>query len=255
MNELPHIDVEIEMSACVRKIGGVVLADELGPSPDFLNADYLFRDENTVAELKCMDKDKQSDGKFVAKILELRNDWVRRGLVPPPLPGKEGEVHLNSAAMPEECLLQVLDEMKKRLRRLVEKANKQIRQTQNRLAPQAKGLMLLANDGDNIFEVDVVLYLLNRLFQTGRYRGINTVVYFAANRPGSAPDLPLPALHWVTTVISEKGSVQRDEVPPALLTRLKNGWFDHFGTLRGGRPLEFNRSGAGPDEISKFRFH
>ena len=49
---MQRIDIEREFSVAVRKIGGAVLADGLGPSPTFLNADYAFRAEKVVGELK-----------------------------------------------------------------------------------------------------------------------------------------------------------------------------------------------------------
>ena len=52
------IDVEATFSAFVRLYGGEVLEDTLGSSPDFSNADYLFRGPRVVVEL--------SDGRQLA---------------------------------------------------------------------------------------------------------------------------------------------------------------------------------------------
>ncbi len=83
-----QIDLENELAHCVRKIGGVVLIDEIGPSPVYANADYLFREYEVVAELKCMERDTRTEGPFLDKVTEMHEAWVRKGLSNPSQPIK-----------------------------------------------------------------------------------------------------------------------------------------------------------------------
>ncbi|MFN3165773.1 MAG: hypothetical protein ACE37H_01780 [Phycisphaeraceae bacterium] len=248
-----RIDVENEFASCVRKVGGVILVDELGPSPSFANADYLFREHDVVAELKCMERDTRTEGPFLEKITQMQWSWVQSGLIPPPPPGSKGRLRVNSSNLPIECTKQILELLKNRLQRLVKKANKQIEQTKSALdLPDAKGLLVLANDGDMIFEFEGILHLLDRILKR-RFHHINTVLYFTANYPVSGPNLPFPAQIWTDLVIDD-GGVERPGVARPILDKLGKGWFNHIADIVGGPTLTVNRSGETPDRVAAYRF-
>ena len=62
-----QIDVEKAFADFVRGFGGEVVEDIVGASPDFRNADYLFRSNRVVAELKRVVEDKSEDDKASKK--------------------------------------------------------------------------------------------------------------------------------------------------------------------------------------------
>jgi hypothetical protein len=78
-----HVDVEKEFGRFVQAVGGEVIADSLPKSPKFLNADYLFRKEAVVAELKRLVEDKSEDMKLKEKIQKKFDGWVQDRTIPP----------------------------------------------------------------------------------------------------------------------------------------------------------------------------
>lgn len=77
------VDVTSAFTSFVKELGGECVEDLLpDQSSKASNADYVFRGENVIAELKCLEDDKSSDPKFLRKIDMLYSKWVRSGLVP-----------------------------------------------------------------------------------------------------------------------------------------------------------------------------
>ena len=52
----PIVDVESAFNEFVEEFGGELISKAVPANPEE-NADYLFRDEGVVAELKCLQKD------------------------------------------------------------------------------------------------------------------------------------------------------------------------------------------------------
>ena len=90
------IDVEFQFAQCVRKMGGLPLDDVLeGRSNNTKNADYVFAEDNVIAELKCLEVDRENE--FRAHGKRLVEDWIRRGKLPP---AKTGLVSLDELPKP-----------------------------------------------------------------------------------------------------------------------------------------------------------
>jgi len=51
LSSAPPIDIEATFTDFIRAYGGEVGGDSFGASPDFANADYVFRSRKVVAEL------------------------------------------------------------------------------------------------------------------------------------------------------------------------------------------------------------
>ncbi len=78
-----RIHIEAEMDRFVQAIGGERVTDLVGtPSPPFQNADYVFRSDNIVAELKCLTEDKSADKAHLRKISDLFEHHMKKGGTP-----------------------------------------------------------------------------------------------------------------------------------------------------------------------------
>ena len=227
-----RLNIEVEFAECVRAAGGQIV-DEILPEPrGFKNADYLFRDERVVAELKCLEKDVVKTVEFNDKVLTLCRDWERDGLFRPP---GAGPFVLKVHELPEACARSFLELIKKPLESVVKKANRQIRETRDHFGmPEAKGLLLLANDGNLSLELDVVVWLLNRIL-ANQFSCIHSVIYFTANFPASVPNIPMPAMQWLPAIIPK-----REPVDKALEHRIRDAWFNRHATLLGHPIVTFN---------------
>jgi len=247
--EIHRIDIDREFATCVRKIGGEVLADRFGPNPVFENADYAFAQDGVIAELKRLECDTRTKPTFKQRVSALHAQWIREGKVPPLPYGS-----FSTKNLPRECAVQIENILTERLRRVVEKANSQIKQTKEVLRlPDAKGLLLLANDGDMIFELDGVLHFLHRVLH-GKYRQINQVVYFTVNYTVTGPRIPTPARIWMPLVINDAPEPDRPSIDKVFMDKLMAGWFNRQATILGMPVIVFQRGDDPPEVIEQIRF-
>ena len=220
------IDVEKEFAFRVQALGGIVLDDTL-KAPLFKNADYWFPQENVVAEMKQLHEDMAEKADFKQKISELYNSWVQRNLIPPPTQKK---VTINSQDLPELCAYEFLEVMKKRIEfSTIKKANSQVRETKEFFnSPNAKGLLILVNDGNLLMEPSVMAHLLARILK-GKYSKIHSVIYFSVNVLASVPNMPQPSPFWMDCLVPDREPISR-----GLLSRLQEQWFSHVSKLIHG---------------------
>jgi hypothetical protein len=220
----PEISINVEeaFGKFVKATGGVLISEILGPSPAFANADYLFRDEGVVAELKCLEKDVMDGETFQTRISAALEDWIVKGKIPP----FSGRIQIHSASLPQDCQHELFNILRRPLVGAITKANQQIKATKAHLnLPHAKGLLLLVNNGCWSLESDAVLYLADTSLGD-RFRSINSVVYFTVNMPARMPGIQNDALVWVPA--GRKGI---DPVENGFLDHLQRGWFAHYAAL------------------------
>ena len=133
-------EFEAVFSEFVTEFGGEVLPE----LSDTKTADYLFREENIVAELKCLMRNQTED--MNNKVARVAHDWVKKHKKLPP--GYDGKV-LEIAKAPKEISDRWLEIFKAPLENFIRDANRQIRETKRRLnTPDAKGLLLIFNQGN-----------------------------------------------------------------------------------------------------------
>ncbi|MEJ1378148.1 MAG: hypothetical protein RPU32_09295 [Candidatus Sedimenticola sp. (ex Thyasira tokunagai)] len=236
------IDVESAFADFVREFGGEVLEDTLPKSPDFKNADYLFRDEQVVAELKRFSDDKSSDQNIQNKIQKLFDGWMEEGIVI-----GYGRMVIQSNTLPQECQRQLIDVYKPPIKNSVLKANKQIKATMQREKFEGgKGLLIIANDGNYALEADAALYLIWRVLGE-RFRSINSVVYFTANMFAQSPHTEKPVLVWAHASRTDPAPVDDDFV-----SRLFRGWSGYLERVTGA-PIEEIIMNE-PSDLEKIRY-
>lgn len=162
----------------VKGFGGEVLPE---PS-DTKIADYLFRKENIVAELKCLVLDQTAP--MNTKLTQVVKDVVKQNEnLLAFCDGKPLEI----AKAPKEISDPWLDILTAPLEGIVESANRQIRSTKERLTlPTAQGLLLIFNYGNPLHNrpKDFRLLLAKVLRKKWpnkelRFTHIHGVVYFS----------------------------------------------------------------------------
>jgi hypothetical protein len=229
-----RIDVPKEMAVCVKQMNGLVL-DEVLKGPTFANADYWFPDAKVVAELKCLTEDLSTKTKFNESVETLYASWVKRGLVPRPTAKR---VRVNLRDLPPRCAREFVDPIKKKLEAsTVKKANRQIRETKHYLAaPDAKGLLLLVNDGNFMLPPTMMTHLLSRILK-GQYSSISSVIYFSVNENSSVPGINMPSLFWIDALVPE-----REPVSLEFRRAMRTAWMAHHSSLVPGAIFEFEGS-------------
>lgn len=228
----PTIDIREQFAQCVRKIGGLALDDTLEGRPkNPTNADYVFPKDNVVAELKCLEQDRNDN--FEAHGKALIRDWIRRGKIEAP---KSGSVLL--ADLPTPLQREILKPVQNALKvRVFGRAGKQLKQTRlDHGMPDAKGLLLIANDGNFFYEPSMMAHLATSILRSPDNSAIHSVVYFSADVKIAATPMG-KASFWIPW---SRGSAA---VPADFMDRIRDAWMAHVSVVTKAPVYEFPGDG------------
>jgi len=187
MNYSPHpINVKETFDKFVQEFGGELVRNLLPKNKDIpLNADYLFSKESIIAELKCLEKNDYGSKELEKKFNTIHSKWIRNGLVKP------GQINTRAIDVPQLPLRCQNDLFKLTGRQIIghiDKANGQIKETKKSLEiPDAKGLLLLVNDGNYLLEHGLALQFIARRLKPA-YTSIDKFVYFTVNLRALSPN-------------------------------------------------------------------
>jgi len=127
----------------VSGFGGEVLPE---PS-DTKIADYVFRKQDIVAELKCLMEDQTAAMNM--KVAQAVKDWWQKGGKIPPAYDSSKPLEISTA--PREIADRWVEILKAPIENFIRDGNRQIRETKQRLnMPDAKGLLLIFNQGNTL---------------------------------------------------------------------------------------------------------
>ena len=199
---------------------------ELIPEADEERADFLFPSDNIVAELKTLQEDARRE--HAQKLQDLANDWAKRGLV-----RACGRVVFSLQTINPVCRREWLRILERPLGNLVRKANRQIRSAKAYLhRPTAKGLLLIANDGNFLHTSPTdYMILVSRVLHKKTPMGekqfpeIHGVVYFSHRIPSRNEGMPF----WASGHTSPKGDLQMQEFQK----RLGTHWYAYIQKVTG----------------------
>jgi hypothetical protein len=181
--------------------GGELVEGLLGKNPDLpRNADYLFRERHVIAELKALENDSFGEP-FQRKMGDLLARWMARGLLV-----VYGTPRIDLRQLPPVCQEEALRVIGKPLQdSVLGRANGQIRETKKLLnMPGAKGLVMVASDGNqDLLPSDVWFYLtrlLQKKHEDGRpqYSHIHAIVYFNPRMLAQLPRSGQAAHLWMS---------------------------------------------------------
>jgi len=208
------INVEETFAELVREYGGVVLDDRLPKSPSFENADYVFHHEKIVAELKCLTKDNVDSEGNQAKVTQLVSEWHAQGKI------QSTKIDEKSwRELPMELQGKIYEISTKSIKRRIQKANVQIRETKRELRlVDYNGLVILANDG--IYSLSPAAFI-NAAQQALRhdFSEIKYFIYLTANIFTHLRESPMPTLFWIGFDM-QKGP----EMDSKFIDRLGRNW-------------------------------
>ena len=226
-----HLPVEQTFNEFVEKVGGELVEKSLSHQQGEKRADYLFRTPGIIAELKCLEHDLFTPDYHI-KLQALVNDWQARGLVGRIL----GTVQLDLQRLPRQCQTEWLRITERPLNRdIVSRANRQIRETKVALGlPEAKGVLLLANEGNRSMTPANIFTFLSRILsktkgdETLVCSSIHWIVLFSTNVAVMNGRDPRPMTFW--------GAAHRfgpDPVIGRFLAEMNVAWNRHCAEKRG----------------------
>lgn len=223
--------IEKQFTSFVRWLGGEVVENLLSGVHQLpMNADYFLFQRAVVAELKCLEKNYFDAPEVNDKLTKLANGWVRDGLL---LPEQIVDGRFSTDALPERCALQTMEVFAKPLREAVTYANNQLKATKRYFGvPDAKGLLILANEGNLSLNPNLTVHMLARLFRD-RFSAVESFIYFTPHIDVAVPTIDRPSRIWLSGSTRD-GAVG---VPPQLLKRIQEGWVQFLQTTAFG-PIE-----------------
>ena len=159
------------------------------------------------------------------KIQAKFNEWIELGIIGPVY----GTVKIDSKTLPERCQIELLDLFTPPLRKRIQKANKQIKETIEYFNPEKpKGLLFLVNDGNYTLEADIARHLIKRTLGT-EFKNINSVVYLTVNMTATSSLTDNDALVWIH--FNRRSIIEPVETD--FVMNLFHKWKLHMEFLRG----------------------
>ncbi len=220
------IDVEKELDRCVTAIGGQLVRDLVGSSPNFNNADYLFDEHGVVAELKILSVDQMREQNIREKMTEIYREALEQGETDVIV---YGEATVSSDHLSAQYARRIGEVYRTPVQGVVKKANKQIRQTKEKLGlSEHSGLLILVNDNHIALEPQHVDWVMRETLKNRNYSSIDSVLYFTANLKARHPDLDTDLLVWIESHRTELNPCDED-----LLKNLRGAWFRRMNDLTG----------------------
>lgn len=218
-------EVEEIFNTFVEDFGGELISklfSDNSKKPD--NADYFFRNRTIIAELKCLEKD-YFNNKEIGKKLETKlNRWIHAGILRKESI-KDGVIQTDNLS--PYYASEIFQIFLKPMKSAIEKANKQIKETKKYFnLPEAKGLLILANDGNYSLTPKLSMHALANLLLT-KHSGIDSFIYFTPNIQVTDPNLGRQAHLW----ISGRSRPSANAVESGYLSKISNEWIRFLENL------------------------
>lgn len=190
-DDLKHsFDIETLFSKFVEEVGGELIEKLLPASPTFENADYLFREDSVIIELKCLQNDFPSNSEFKDKIENLYMKWLKERSLP-------YKAIFNSNKLPKRNKQEILKLYKEPIKRVIKKASRQLKATAKYFEiKNSRKLLLIASDGLYSIEPGLLLSILGGILRR-EFSGIDGFVFFTVNRYVNIPNNNYACELWV----------------------------------------------------------
>lgn len=149
------IKIEVDFDIFMKSIGYTRVSDDVGASPDFQNADYVCKSKKIVVELKAINKDHFVDGGIIDSL---------QTIVMQPVNIDEEGLGQYSFSLPNANREGKIDNIEEPLRRIIKKANNQIKETKSYYGfPEGEGYLIIAQIGMPSIGAEVTAALVRKI--------------------------------------------------------------------------------------------
>jgi hypothetical protein len=215
------------------------------------NADYYFDSPTVIAELKCFQKDLFNDEEDIQRIFSYFEKWKSKKLIEE---GDELKIIFGTKKIPKECWPDLITSASKTIERAIHKGNKQIKETKLFLKkPNAKGLLLLCNDGNYFIQnnnfITLICNLMTRKFLNSEIDGF---VYFTYNQTSIIPDSELDWQLWAPFYRDSEDSILAEFVN--MLGFKFNDYFSKITGIPMTDHIKFDSYNQAKDLINKMKY-
>lgn len=219
--EKPALPTEETFDRFVKSFEGQKISDLLSGNPSFQNADYLFPNENVIAELKTLQTDFGTTDSFRAKHIELVKKYLSESRM-------TLSAIFHSAEQPKEYIGDLLRLFRPALSRILKKANKQLKDTKRELKlPNTPGILLLINDDFLSLEPRFITSIICEILSHS-YSSIDAFVYLTLNHYVDIPGNNDANLLWIPVYSKRSPDSLR-----GFVNKLGSQWFQFLETETG----------------------
>lgn len=221
--DLQHnFEVEKLINEFVKSVGGQLVNEMISKSPNFENADYFFDTGKVLIELKCLQTDFPLSSSLAKKATELFSLWLANGEVTP-------NMLFNTSKLPRNKRIYLNKIYSEPLRRIIKKANRQLKSTEQHFNLAGnQNLLLIVNDGLYSFEPPFLIRLICDILLK-EFSSIHGFVYLTVNRYVSLPNDEFANHIWIPSY-----SKKADKSLVKFVDELGGNWFEFFGNKIGG---------------------
>ena len=139
-----------------------------------------------------------------------------------------GQARVESKNLPEKMQWELLRIYSEPVRRVIKKANRQIRDTKTHLKmPQALGLVLIVNDGNYTLEPEHFAFAAHQSLTTD-YSNIHGASLVTVNMNANKAGIPTVLKLWMDY---ERNNT--DKIDTDFVLRLRNAWIKHYSLITG----------------------
>lgn len=164
----PPEQIEREFDILFETIKYLRVDKLVGNTPDFANADYINLTKKVIVELKVIDKDFFKEGGIVDAI---------NGIIPVPKDVNPDGTGWYEVKMPNENRNGRVDTMEELLRRIIKKANKQLKETNSRLLKNnGVGFLILAINMETSIDPAIIRAMSIKILKK-EFKSVNGVIF------------------------------------------------------------------------------
>jgi hypothetical protein len=191
---------ELEFDRFVEKLGYQRVSDDVGFSPIFENADYVNKENRVTIELKILNKEFFENGGVIDSL---------RALIIKPVSIDESGCGQYTFQLPEMNRENKCDNFEEPLRRVLKKANKQLKETRSYYWGDSEsfGFLLLAQVGLSMLSPEITGHLIRKILNT-EFHSIDGVIictpYFSLIDPSTMRRNPECVSVWKETNLVAK---------------------------------------------------
>jgi hypothetical protein len=201
------------------------LMPDTGKMP--LNADYLFADDNVIAELKCLEKNPMEAADWPPRLAKA---FRSTGHSFSHLMG----YLVRGEPMPVAVRAKLVHWMRDAIRSVIKGGNRQIRSSKRELGrPDAKGVLLVANDHNYGFGPEAMLAVISDAAARLDNNHVDAVVYFTPNVFHRKPSSDVAWLLW-----DPEYRDTNDVLLSEFVNDMGRKWGDHLEAVTGDPILE-----------------
>ncbi|GAC1370299.1 MAG: hypothetical protein NVS3B3_02520 [Aquirhabdus sp.] len=236
MNRPKPIPVEESFNEFVIEFGGELVSSLMSQEKTLpRNADYLFRNEHVIAELKCLEKNSFNNDEDVGRLGNLIQKWTSSKIIN----GSNAIKWLNGQErLPSECYQDMINLAARTIETAIRSAKKQIELTKVFFdLPEANGVLLLVNDGNYFLEHQHIFALTCQIMERKfKNSSIDGFVYFSVNMPAVMPEHKLEMLPWFPAYRDEN-----NESLGAFINKLGEQWIAFYRNKIGQEEIPIHK--------------